>query len=77
MCVSKGGWVWRGADMPHRDAHLAGLGSGSVLLDKREISPERQPLPFPEPSGPERSRAPWEGGTGSYRPDKLLALGPH
>lgn len=61
---------WQGADMPHRDAHLAGHGSGSVLLGKGEISPERQPPSFPEPSGPESSRAPWEVGAGSYQPDK-------
>lgn len=38
-------------DMPHREAHLAGLGSGSAP-GKREISPERQPLSLPEPPGP-------------------------
>lgn len=43
VCV----WGWHTADMHHRDAHLAGLGSGSVSLRcKGEISPERQPLCF-------------------------------
>ncbi|XP_010775465.1 DNA-directed RNA polymerase, mitochondrial [Notothenia coriiceps] len=52
--------------MPHRDAHLAGLCSGSVLLGRGEISPERQP------SGPDRDALPWKEA-----PALISLISPH
>ncbi|KAK5906220.1 hypothetical protein CgunFtcFv8_002105 [Champsocephalus gunnari] len=52
--------------MPHRDTHLAGLCSGSVLLGRGEISPERQP------SGPDRAALPWKEALAL-----ISLIGPH
>lgn len=39
-------------------------------LGEQEISPQRQPLSSPEPSGPGSSEAPWKGGRRFYQLDK-------